>query len=122
MKKEVAKKQDKSVPIIRPVTDILEREDGFHIYMDVPGVKKEDLVLDMQKNQIVVTGVSAVEYAKDEKFMEVQFGNAEYRRTVQISDMVDREKIKAKLNNGTLELYLPRAEETKPRRIEITSE
>lgn len=122
MKKEVAKKQDKSVPIIRPVTDILEREDGFHIYMDVPGVKKEDLVLDMQKNQIVVTGVSAVEHVKDEKFMEVQFGNAEYRRTVQISDMVDREKIKAKLNNGTLELYLPRAEETKPRRIEITSE
>ncbi len=121
MSRETAKKHEKTVPVVRPATDILEREDGFYIYMDVPGVKKDDLVLDMQKNQVVVTGISRVEYGKDEKFMEVQFGNAEYRRTIQISDMVDREKVKAKLNNGTLELYLPKAEETKPRRISITS-
>jgi HSP20 family molecular chaperone IbpA len=51
----------------------------------------------------------------------MQFGNGEYRRSVSLSDIVDRERIRANLNDGVLELYLPRVEKTQPKRIEITS-
>lgn len=117
---EVMKKEDKSLPTFRPATDILEREDGFYIYMDLPGVHKEDLVIDLQENDLTVSGKTSHPAPENERYSEMQFGNGEYRRSVSLSDIVDREKIRANLSNGVLELYLPRVEKTQPKRIEIT--
>lgn len=112
-------KNEKSLPVFRPATDILEREDGFYIFMDLPGVSREDLVIDLQEDELTVSGKTTYELDEKENFSEMQFGNGEYSRSVSISDIVDREKIKANLKNGVLELYLPRVEKSQPKRIEI---
>ncbi len=119
---ELMKKNDKNLTQYRPVTDILEREDGFYIYMDLPGVEKEDLVIDLQEDELTVTGRTSYDAAEGENFTEMQFGNGEYRRTISLSDIVDRDRIKANLKNGVLELCLPRVEEVEPQRIQITQE
>ncbi len=118
---EVMKKEEKSLPTFRPVTDILEREDGFYIYMDLPGVAKDDLVIDLQEDDLAVSGKTSYPSPENERYSEMQFGNGEYHRSVSLSDIVDREKIRANLKNGVLELFLPRVEKTQPKRIEITS-
>lgn len=104
-----------------PPTDILEREEGFHIFMDIPGVTAEDLAIDLEQNELTIKGVSG--YVTDpEHAMRVEFEPLVYERVFTLSDMVDRENIKATVKDGVLDLFLPRAESMKPRRIEIKAE
>ena len=120
---EVMKKEDAREPArFRPATDILEREDGFHIYMDLPGVRKENMAIDLEEDELTVTGRVVLSPNPGEKFVEMQFGDCEYARSISISDIVDRERIKASLENGVLELYLPKVEKVQPKRITISAE
>ncbi|WP_272698662.1 Hsp20/alpha crystallin family protein [Desulfovibrio sp. Fe33] len=120
---EVVKKEErKELTRFRPATDILEREDGFHIFMDMPGVSKEDMSIDLEEDELTVTGRSSQCQAVGEKFVEMQFGECEYVRSVSISDIVDRERIKASVENGVLELFLPKLEKVQPKRITIEAQ
>lgn len=104
-----------------PATDILEMEDGFHILMDLPGVRQEDLTVDIEESELTIKGVSS--YAENEngkRRMHTEFGSHTFARSFTLSDMVDRENVKAELKNGVLQLYLPKAEAMKPRRIMIS--
>ncbi len=118
---ETVKKNDKSLPRYRPATDIIEREDGFYIFMDLPGVKREALAIDLQEDELVVTGRVFLGQGSEEHFVEMQFGDCEYVRSISITDIVDRERIKANIENGVLELHLPKVEKSQPKRIEITT-
>jgi HSP20 family molecular chaperone IbpA len=90
--------------------------------MDMPGVKKEDLAIDLQDNEVTVHGKSAYEPKEAGKRLHSEFDTAEYTRTFTLSDVVDRARIKAVLRDGVLDLHLPKAEETKPKKIEIKAE
>lgn len=119
MDKNAANNEAKALPRVSPAMDILEREDGFYVYMDIPGVRREDLKIDINENELMVTG-RALEGASDkEAFLEVQFGPGEYVRAVSLSDRVDRERIKATLKDGVLTMFLPRLEKLAPRRIPV---
>jgi len=120
---EVAKKEAvKELSRFRPATDILEREDGFHIFMDMPGVSRDDMTIDLEEDELTVTGRSTQCPIPGEKFVEAQFGACEYVRSISISDIVDRERIKASLENGVLELFLPKVEKVQPKRITIQAQ
>ena len=103
-----------------PATDILEMEDGFHILMDLPGVKPEDLSVDIEESELAIKGVSSYAEPESSRKMHTEFGTRTFERTFTLSDLVDREHVKAELKNGVLELYLPKAEAMKPRRIQIS--
>ncbi len=102
---------------VTPYTDILEKENGFHIIMDLPGVAKEDLHIDVHGDQIIITGKSS--YAPAGPCLHKEHQAVEYSRVFTISDTVDREHIDASFKNGMLDLVLPKAEAAKPKRIEI---
>ncbi|UZP67335.1 Hsp20/alpha crystallin family protein [Desulfovibrio mangrovi] len=120
MTNEVAKTETALRRIV-PASDILEREDGFHIIMDIPGVVKEALAIEIEENELKVTG--KVERQSDSAMRRIhtEFGPVEYVRTFTLTDMVDKDKVKASISNGVLDLFLPRAEAAKPRRIEVTT-
>jgi HSP20 family molecular chaperone IbpA len=118
---EIVKKEDRSLARYRPATDILEREDGFYVYMDLPGVRREDLNIDLQDDELTVQGRTSLVHGEGERFAEMQFGECEYVRSISITDIVDREKIRANLAGGVLELHLPKVEKVQPRKIEITT-
>lgn len=120
MSNEIVKNdKEKVLPQFRPATDIMEQEDGFYIYMDLPGVPKENLVIDLEENELTVTAKTAIP-GEGESYGEMQFGNGEYHQTVSLSDIVDRERIAAKLQDGVLRIHLPRVVSQQPRKIEIT--
>ncbi|HKK32574.1 MAG TPA: Hsp20/alpha crystallin family protein [Desulfomicrobiaceae bacterium] len=120
MNKDVVKKENRNLPRVRPYTDILEKEDGFHIFMDLPGVEREDLVIDLNDSELEIRAKSIIPKNEARKAIHLEFGDGEYVRAFTISDTVDREKIKATLKSGILELFLPKAEKAMPRKIEIT--
>ncbi|WP_027184693.1 Hsp20/alpha crystallin family protein [Desulfovibrio inopinatus] len=113
------KKDDKAVGRFSPATDIVEMEDGFYIYMDLPGVTRENLLIDLDGDEVKVTGKAEYPAPEGEKLGHVEFGSGEYVRSFTVSQVVDKERIKAQLQNGVLELHLPKAEAAKPRKIEI---
>ena len=110
-------KLERALDQVIPSTDILEKDNGFHIIMDLPGVRKEDLHIDVHGDQITVTAQSS--YAPVGPCLHKEHQAVEYSRVFTISDTVDREHISAALKNGVLDLALPKAEAAKPRKIEI---
>lgn len=119
MANEVAKKNSQDMERYIPASDILERADGWHIVVDMPGVAKEDLVLDLQDRELHLSAKSSYVPKNDKQNLRSEFVPAEYARTFALSDEVDREKIQAVLKEGVLDLFLPKADKAKPRKIEI---
>ena len=113
---------NKELPRIRPAADIIQENDGFYILMDMPGVKRKDLVISADKNNLTVEADTSYVHKDNERFIENEFGNVHYVRKFILSDAVDANNIKANLKNGLLKLQLPKAEELKPRKIEIQQE
>ncbi len=118
--------REDTLPKVRPVTDIVEKQDGFHIFIDMPGVNKEGLTIDLNADEVTVTGRTAYPAdpttEKGRTYSHVEFGGGEFERTFTLSDTVDKEKITAKLENGVLNLHLPKSEKAAPKKIEITVE
>ncbi len=114
-------KAETALPKIKPATDILEKEDGFHIFLDMPGVSKDNLLIDLKENELVITGTSP--HAREDKrnFMVMEFTGCEFRRIFTLADTVDREKINASMDNGVLSIHLPRRAEDSPKRIQINA-
>ena len=112
---------NEQMQVAMPPTDILEREDGFHIFMDLPGVAPEDLAIDLEQNELTVRAKSSYD-AGENQALRSEFNPVSYKRVFTLSDMVDRENIKAVIKDGVLDLFLPKAESMKPRRIEIKAE
>ncbi len=122
MNTQIERKEEQALPRVRPASDIVEREDGFHISMDMPGVRKEDLVIDLNKNEVTVSAPVRHDTTGSggRRYTHVEFGSGLYVRNFTLADTVDRERIKATLQNGVLDLFLPKSEAAKPRRIEIS--
>ncbi len=109
----------RKLPRFSPNTDLIEKEDGFHIYMDMPGVSRDKLVIDLKDNDLEISGRAEYPRMEGVSNIHLEFGDCEYVRSFTISDVVDRENIKASLKDGVLEMFLPKAEKAKPRKIEI---
>lgn len=122
MSKDVMQPEAKGLPRMKPATDILETAEGFSIYVDMPGVRKEELVIDLSEDELRIGGRTAYQGATNENRVHVEFGNVEYSRAFTLSHIVDRERIKATLKNGVLELLLPKAEKALPQKIKVESD
>jgi HSP20 family molecular chaperone IbpA len=106
---------------IVPATDIVELKDGFHIMVDLPGVRTEDLTVDIEESELSISATGSYALAGSNlRRLHTEFGSNAYQRRFTLSELVNKEKIEAVLRNGVLQIYLPKAEAMKPRRIEIS--
>ena len=103
-----------------PALNILEKDNGFRIELAVPGMLKEHIKVDINKeNQLVVSAEKKAESEeKQERFLRKEFGYSQFVKTLTLPDDVDREAISASYENGVLLVDIPRipkpvAEETK---------
>ncbi len=84
-----------------------ENEQGYFIHLDVPGIKKEDIQISVENQHLVIEG------ERKGKF------SARIKKTFSLPDEVDQSSIQAQLNDGVLELALPKKAMAKPKRIPI---
>ena len=105
-----------------PNLDIYEKKEGYVAYLDIPGVKKENLDITIEKNHLDISG--KVEGIEDlEEAICVNRGRERkknYSCRIKLSHDVEREKIEANLEHGILKIMLPKAEAVKPKKITIT--
>jgi len=105
-----------------PAVDIRDETDQWLIHADIPGVKPEDIEVGMENGVLTIKG---------ERNEEKTEGEGEYKRTERIRgtffrrftlpDTADAENIKARSNNGVLEVTIPKQAKTQPRRITVES-
>ncbi len=94
-------------------TDIVEGEKDLRIVMDVPGVKKENLKITLEKGILTVSGSTQGESEeKDEEgnYIRKERHSGEFTRSFNVNKNLDKNDVKAKLENGTLTLTLPKSD------------
>ena len=101
-----------------PDVDILEDEGGLTVLLDLPGVAQGEVNVEVDEN-FILTVKAKNAFAEPEGEIARQFGIGNYHRVFQLSEEIDREKVRAKLENGVLALALPKREDAKPKRIAI---
>ena len=105
-----------------PACDIEENEDHVLIALDVPGISKDDIKLEVKDRELVISGERKLERKgenrKGTSFQERSQGR--FMRKFSLGPMVNVEKIDAKYRDGVLQVRLPKNEEAKPKTIPIT--
>lgn len=106
-----------------PRVDVSETEDAYHFHLDVPGVKKENLNINFQDGTLVISGNRVSQKKEDDSernFVRIERSHGRFYRTFELPPQVQQDKIAASYEDGVLEITVPKAEETKPRRIEVS--
>jgi HSP20 family protein len=120
-KREVERQQEATVPAraFLPPTDIFESDDVLTIVMEMPGVDREDVDVNVENGVLRVAG--RLDFSKYEGMQPVytEYNIGHYRRSFSLSSKVDQDRISAQMQDGVLTLLLPKAEEAKPRRISV---
>jgi HSP20 family protein len=108
------------VQSLRVNTDIEELDDGYLFSFDLPGVKQEDIKLDLSDDLLKISGERKRESRrKNEGFERIEKSYGRFERTFQLPQNVDETNIKAHFDNGLLEVMVPKSEVAKPKTIEI---
>jgi len=104
-----------------PLANLAKKDSGdFHIEIDMPGIKKEDIEINVADNILTVTAVRKMqnEVKKEDYYLcESSFGRIE--RKFSIPEGIDQDKISAELEDGVLVIELQKEEKLKPKSIEI---
>jgi HSP20 family protein len=104
-----------------PAVDLVEAEDHFVLRADLPGMSESDVAIEIQDGTLAISGERRAEHEAHERGwyrIERSFGS--FRRSLTLPDGVDPDGISASFDRGVLEVRIPKPEERKPRRVEIT--
>lgn len=103
-----------------PRTDLSETDDAFHIRLDVPGMTKDDITINLQNNTLTVSGERTSERTDEgEEYVRVERAFGNFHRTFTLPNAVDRENVEAAYEDGVLTIHVPKTEESTRRQIEI---
>lgn len=99
-----------------PAADIYETESGFMIALDLPGIKREALEIDIDDNRLMVKGTRLVEESKSRR---AERPRGKFLRSFSVPASVDQGKIAAEYRDGVLHVRLPKRAEQKAQKIEV---
>lgn len=102
-----------------PFLDLFQQGDDVVLTAEIPGVKKEDIQLEIKDNLFRISGKREIEYPENASFHRVERRNRRFDRTIRLPHKVDSEKVNAEYANGVLKVVLPRAESDKPKQIKV---
>jgi len=120
-KQEVTTPAEQTTPgaVFTPQVDIFETEKEITLLADIPGVKPEGLNIDLRDNILTITGdIHPVESSSEENVL-IEYESGRFYRQFTLSEVIDQNKIDAKLGDGVLRLRLPKVEKATPRKITI---
>lgn len=106
-------------PFVVPPVDVFENEASITLLADLPGVPREQLNVRVDGETLVLEATAATAGPEN---MELVYGEAQcpaFRRQFTLSRELDASRIEAQLRDGVLRLTIPKAEEARPRRIEV---
>ena len=104
--------------IFEPHVDIAEMDDDLQLYVDLPGVKSDDVDVRFENRELQIRG-KVTAPTPNRHFLLQEYRAGDYYRAFSVTDDVDTEAIRAELNDGVLTVHLPKAAALKQRRITV---
>jgi len=109
-----------SLGIWNPPVDIFEDKDGVVLNAELPGMKKEDIELRVENNVLTLQGERKRENeTKEEGYFRSERAYGTFSRSFSLPTSVDTSKVSAEYKDGVLSVSLPKAEEAKPKQIDV---
>jgi HSP20 family protein len=107
--------------VVPPIETWVDAEDKeFHLTMPLPGLKPEEININLQGNRLTFSGEQKEEQDKKRKdYLQREFSYGHFQRTITLPDGVEGEKLTAELKDGILEIIAPIAAAALPRKVEI---
>jgi HSP20 family protein len=104
-----------------PAVDILESKEAYLLRAELPGMNKEDFNLEVKEGTLTLTGErKATKPAEGVEYRSVERVNGKFVRSFTLPETVKHDGIQATYKDGILEVHIPKAEEAKPRQIQIS--
>jgi len=104
----------------RPAVDIRETNEFFIIHADLPGMRREDIKIDLLDNVLTISGERNLEKKEEnEKYHKLERNYGKYSRSVNIPKGVAQHQIKANFRDGVLEVLVPKAQQQQPEPLKI---
>lgn len=105
-----------------PVCDVTENDSHFFMSFDLPGMKIEDIKIELNKDVLTVSGERKREsQGESDKMQRFERSYGFFKRSFSLPSSVDADKIEAHYDNGVLELAIPKAASAKVKNVEIQS-
>jgi HSP20 family molecular chaperone IbpA len=109
----------RGVAVYRPPVDIRDTGQGVVISLDMPGVPRDQVEIDLERRVLTIRGRARITSPEGYRRLYTEYGEGDYERGFTLSEEIDEGAIRAEMSNGVLTLTLPRAEAAKPKRIEV---
>ncbi len=104
---------------VYPSVNIFEKGGDLVLVAELPGIKKEELQLQVKGNTVRLAGERTINYGEKISYHRIERNSSKFDRTLKLPINVEADHVKAKYKDGILVISLPRAESDKPRRIAI---
>ena len=115
---QAAKAREESLALAPPV-DIYENAQGITVQADMPGVSKDGLSIQADRNSLVIEGNAVIDVPAAMEAIHADVQATRYRRSFALSAELDAERIEATLKDGVLTLQIPKRAEFQPRKVEV---
>jgi HSP20 family protein len=112
--------EDLSAWAWRPMVDIFETEAGATIKVDLPGMEKTDVSVEVKENILTIKGDRKTETAvKEDQYYRRERPSGSFQRSFAMRTMIAPDRIKASFKNGVLTIDIPKPEREKPRQVSV---
>lgn len=120
-KRELEAKEEETIPAryFSRASDIYETDDALTVLMEMPGVQKSNVDVRVEDGVLKVEGQIDFSKYRDLQAVYTEYNIGHFSRSFRLSRQIDQSKIKAEMSDGVLSLTLPKAEEARPRTIEV---
>ncbi len=117
---EKASVQANRVPEFSLACDITDTSHGYQLSFDVPGLKKDEISIEMNGNRLTVSGERKRKEERQEgKYFRSELTYGKFTRTFELPEGTNAEAVEASYEHGVLSLFVPKAEQTKAKKISI---
>ena len=109
-----------STPVWAPALDIAERKDAYLVSVELPGVKLDDLKITLDDGLLTIQGERYLaDDASEQQFHRVERVYGAFRRSITLPAHVMADAVEASIEDGVLQILVPKAEDAKPKRVQI---
>jgi len=103
-----------------PPLNVFRENEDFLVIAELPGAKKEDLTIEVHRNQLRIAGKREVIYKEGVSLHRTERKSKRFDRTITIPSDLDPKNVSAEYKNGILKVHLSRAEHEKPRAVQVS--
>lgn len=104
-----------------PLMDVAESEDAYQLVLELPGVRRDDVTITLEDGVLAITGERRREEVDGIQMRRIERRHGAFHRSIRLPERIDPDGVEATFADGLLTISVAKAEEARPRTIEIRS-